>query len=203
MPIVSQRHQTGSKLAKPQLVELRPETGETTTRGVPPNRLSITSDSARINAPAITIGALSCTDQRLANDTSVDVELTHAGCGISSVLYSAHNVGIGAFPAHNKSSVNPDAFGEITLIVSQRVGEQTQKTNVKVNASREGRYMLAIPTDAYARVPMWRSTQIELDDDANPTQISSLFDARTRSCMLMSIQINESIAQIEGESHAG
>jgi hypothetical protein len=207
MPIVSQRQAEQANprrsLSKPKLVELLPDNDEPqAARAVSTNRLGFATDQSLVNSPALTIGALSCAQQRLANDVSVDVELVHAGCGLRSVMYSAHNVGVGCFPAQNRTTLNPDALGEITLLIHQHIGQNTQTSAIKVNASRVGSYMLAIPTDAHARVPMWRSTRIQLDDDAQPTQIRSLFDARTRSCMLMSVQINESHAQTEGESHA-
>ncbi len=190
------------RIAKPELVELQPHEQDYTraiaSRGFP---IAISTDP--ITNPTIELSPLACTDTRVANDAGVDIELRHPGCGIDSILYSAHNTGLGAFPAGVASPLNPDAMGAATLVVTQRTHNHRQQHQIRIDAKRPGSYLLAIPTEPGARAPIWRTSKIELDSTHTPTQVQSLFESRARSCMLVGIRIADNNAQSEGAHHAG
>jgi hypothetical protein len=201
MPVLSNL-KGSARIAKPELVELRPHEQDHTraiaSRGFP---IAISTDP--ITNPSIELSPLACTQTRIANDAGVDVELRHPRCGIDSILYSAHNIGLGAFPAGIASPISPDAMGAATLIVTQRINNYRHQHQIRIDANRPGSYLLAIPTEPGARAPIWRTSTIELDDTHTPTQVQSLFESRARSCMLMSVRITDDNAQSEGAHHAG
>lgn len=190
------------RFAGPELVELRQHEVDA-TRAIASRPFSPTTDHMALNTPQIELSPLECTGSRVASEAAVDIEMRHPGCGIDSILYSAHKAGLGAFPAGISSPIRPDAAGGLTLIVTQRLGELRQQHKIRINASRAGSYLLAIPTDYEARAPIWRASTIELNSTHTPTQVRSLFDSRARSCMLMSVQITETMTQTQGASHAG
>ena len=190
------------RLARPELVELRP-TEQDRSRALACTRFPIAIASAPIAKPVIELSPLSCIENRLADDAAVDIELNHPRCGYNSVLYSAHNAGLGAFPAGIASIVSPDAAGGLSLIITQRHADLNQQHQFRLDATRAGSYLLAIPTSPDARAPVWRTSTISINESKTPTQVRSLFEARARSCMLISVRITESESQIEGANHAG
>ncbi|MCA9275151.1 MAG: hypothetical protein KDA29_03915 [Phycisphaerales bacterium] len=190
------------RFARPELVELRPHEVDA-TRVIATRPSSLFADRASIAAPQIELSPLACTESRIASDAAVDIEMHHPASGIDSILYSAHKAGLGAFPAGISSPIRPDAAGGLTLIVTQRLGELRQQHKIRIDATRAGSYLLAIPTSPDARAPVWRTSTISINESQTPTQVRSLFEARARSCMLMSVRITESESQIEGANHAG
>lgn len=190
------------RIAKPELVELRASEERPGTalvaRAFP---ISIATD--RLRRPQITLTPLSCAQTRIADTSGVDIELRHPGCGIDSILYSAHNDGLGAFPSGISAPVDADTAGRLSLTITQRVGGDEQRHQIRISASRGGSYLLAIPTEPGARAPIWRTSTIELDNSHTPTQVRSLFESRARSCMLMGVRISENYTQSEGATHAG
>jgi hypothetical protein len=201
MPISGCVSQTRT-LANPQLIELRTHPGDE-SRAVAMRSLPIAVATSTLISPVVELTPLACTQSRLANNAGIDIELRHPGCGMNSILYSANNVGLGAFPAAVASQIQPDTLGRITLIVTQRLSDLHQKHMLRIPAKRAGSYLLAIPTEPGARAPLWRASTIELNNANTPTRVRSLFGSRARSCMLMSVRVSESNAHTEGEPHAG
>lgn len=190
------------RIAKPELVELR-ASEEKPGRAVATRAFPISVATDPISNPRIELTPLACAQTRIAKAAGVDIELRHPGCGMDSILYSAHNDGLGAFPSGISSPIEADAGGGLTLTVTQRVGGDEQRHQIRVNAARAGSYLLAIPTEPGARAPIWRTSTIELDQSRTPTQVRSLFESRARSCMLMGVRVTEHNTQTEGATHAG
>lgn len=190
------------RLARPELVELRPHEQDR-SRALACTRFPIAIASAPIAKPVIELAPLSCIENRIADDAAVDIELRHPLCGYNSVLYSAHNTGPGAFPAGIASIVSPDSAGGLSLIITQRHAELNQQHQLRLDATRAGSYLLAIPTSPDARAPIWRTSTISINESHTPIQVRSLFESRAHSCMLMSVRISESESQLEGVNHAG
>ena len=193
-----------SRIAIPELVELRPDVLDH-SHAIASRLFPIAMASRSITSPMIELSPLACTETRIANKAGIDIELRHPGCGVDSILYSAHNTGIGAFPAGITSPINPGTMGGVTLIINQRIGEHHQQHQISIDAKRAGSYLLAIPTKIGARTPIWRASTIKLNESRTPTQVRSLFESRARSCMLMSVLISEAQTQntqIEGANHA-
>lgn len=190
------------RIAKPELVELRASQEQPGTalvaRAFP---ISIATDP--ISNPLIELTPLACAQTRIAKAAGVDIELRHPGCGIDSILYSAHNDGLGTFPSGISSPIDTDASGGLTLTVTQRVGGNRQRHHIRISAAWAGSYLLAIPTEPGARAPIWRTSTIELDKTHTPVQVRSLFESRARSCMLMGVRITENNTDREGATHAG
>lgn len=200
MPVLSDRTRS-VRVAKPELIELHPDEQDN-SRAIASRGIPIALSTDQIVNPMIELSPLACAETRIADDAGIDIELRHPGCGIDSILYSAHNAGLGAFPSGISTALNPDAMGNTTLIVTQRVHDQRMQHRIRIDAKRAGSYLLAIPTQPGARAPIWRASTIELDLHQRPTRVQSLFESRARSCMLMSVRVSESIAQAEGATHA-
>ncbi|MFG0246776.1 MAG: hypothetical protein ACF8MF_12085 [Phycisphaerales bacterium JB052] len=190
------------RIAKPELVELR-ASEEQPGRALVARALPISIATEPIRNPQITLTPLACAQTRIADTSGVDIELRHPGCGIDSIMYSAHNHGLGAFPSGISSPIDADTAGGLSLTITQRVGGDEQRHQIHISASRPGSYLLAIPTEPGARAPIWRTSTIELDSTHTPTQVRSLFESRARSCMLMGVRISENNTQSEGANHAG
>jgi len=200
-PILSDRSRP-ARIAKPELVELHPHEQDH-TRAIASRGFPVALSTDPIMNPTIELSPLACTETRIASNAGVDIELRHPGCGIDSILYSAHNSGLGAYPAGVASAINPDSMGAATLVVTQRIDDYRQQHQIRIDAKRPGSYLLAIPTEPGARAPIWRTSTIELNNTHTATQVRSLFESRARSCMLMSVRVSESNAQSEGAHHAG
>jgi len=201
MPSLSRFTHT-PRIAKPELVELRP-CEENPSRAVVARAFPISIATDPIINPRIELTPLACAQTRIADTAGIDIELRHPGCGFDSILYSAHNEGLGAVPAGVTSPIDADATGGLSLTITQRVDGCQQRHQIRISASRAGSYLLAIPTQPGAHAPVWRASTIELNNTNTPTQVHSLFESRARSCMLMSVRISETNAQTEGALHAG
>lgn len=201
MPIATGNTHTRT-LAKPELIELRPHEQDS-TRAVAMRSSRLSISMSPLTNPVLNLTPLACARTRIAEDAGIDIEMRHPGCGVDSILYSAHNTGTGAFPAGIASRIQPDTMGRLTLSVTQRLNDHRQRHTLRIDSTRAGSYMLAIPTAPGTHPPVWRASSIELDHSKTPTRVHSLFESRARSCMLMSVSISESNAHAEGESHAG
>ena len=201
MPIATGNTHTRT-IARPGLIELRPHEQDR-TRALAMRSFPFSIATSPLANPVLTLTPLACARTRIADDAGIDVEMRHPGCGVDSILYSAHNTGPGAFPAGIASRIQPDTMGRLTLSVTQRLNDQRQRHTLRVDATRAGSYLLTIPTAPGTNAPVWRASTIELDNTNTPTRVHSLFESRARSCMLMSVRISESNALAEGESHAG
>jgi hypothetical protein len=190
------------RLAKPELMEIHP-IEQDMTRAVAARPFPLTIASESVTQPTIELNPLACTETRIADNAGIDIELRHPGCGIDSILYSAHNTGLGAFPAGIASPIHTDSSGTATLIVTQRLSEHRQQHQIRINARRAGPYLLAIPTEPGARAPVWRASTIELNESRTPIHVRSLFESRARTCMLMSVRILETNDLNQGAHHAG
>ncbi len=201
MPTVSGISRT-IQFAKPELVELHSHNHHKSCAVVSRPSLLETAASP-ITESVIELSPLACTQARIADNAGIDIELRHPGCGKDSILYSAHKIGLGAYPAGVMSPVQADTTGALTLLIKQRHNDRRQLHQIRLNANRAGSYLLAIPTEPGAHAPIWCSSTIELNCTRTPTQIQTLFETRIRSCMFMHVRVFGSNAQNEGAIYAG
>lgn len=180
---------SGGRIARPEIFKLR--TSETDDRVAQAHRTQpITLSDVPRTPFTVTLQALDCAQNRMGQESAVDIELRHPGSGVDALIYSASNaVPLGSFPPGIRASALPDSRGTGTLIVTQRYRQHHQQHKLRVVASEPGDYLLAIPTAPGARVPIWRASTIELDEGRTPARVRSLFEARAKLCMLVNLHI--------------
>jgi len=163
------------------------------------------STEQRLKRARVSVCPMNDMPTRVAQGCALDIELLYPNTGGSrSLLYSAHSTGVGSFPAGNSCDAHPNGAGNTTLIVTQRMGNLSRETPIRIDASRPGRYLLAIPTSPTARVPIWRATQITLDEHNTPQRLHDMLGQRSKSCAMLSIDItaHENTETREGDDHA-
>lgn len=184
--------------------------------------LGVDADANRVRALPLLLDSLNCTERRLdrarvsirpiadmpsrvAQGCALDIEMLYPSTGGSrSLLYSAHSAGVGSYPAGLSCDAHPNTAGKTTFIVTQRMGNRSRETPIRIDASRPGRYLLAIPTSPDARVPIWRATQIIHNEHNTPLRLHDMLGQRSKHCAMLSIEItaHENVDSSEGDDHA-
>jgi hypothetical protein len=157
------------------------------------------AQQATLSAASMTIAPLSCLQHRTENDTGFDIELLHPTIDTSSIICSASNMhslyGTGSYPAANRVAAPQDTNGQATIRITQTSAQTRQTTNLSLDVTQEGIYLLAIPTSTRSSSPAWRLTNATIDNDGRAQSIKNMFPSRSSRCAYLSIAIERTNVQ--------
>lgn len=194
-----------ARFHSPRLVGLGVDADANRVRALPLLLDSLSSTERRLERARVSISPIADMPTRVAQGCAMDIEMLYPRTGgTRSLLYSAHGTGVGSYPAGIACDAQPDNTGNTTFIVTQRMGNRSRETPIRIDVGRTGRYLLAIPTSPDARVPIWRATQIMFNEHNTPQRLHDMLGQRSKYCAMLSIEItaHESTDTSEGDDHA-
>ena len=144
-----------------------------------------------LEIPSLKIEPLECVSSRLAKNSSITIEVHYPSPDLYSILYSAHNHDLGAFPAAAQIDAPRNTRGQTILRITQQAGDATNANLITLNTSNPGDYILAIPTAGHSSNAGWRFTKAHLDDNGQITALTNPIPAASSRCTYFSITINE------------
>lgn len=146
---------------------------------------------APLKHPSLTITPLRCLEDRLDTGASITIEVHYPAPNLYAILYSAHNLGLGAFPSAAHINAPQNTRGQTILRITQQLGDATRSKHITLNTSNPGQYILAIPTADHSSNAGWRFTKARLDDAGQVTELTNPIPATSSRCAYFSITINE------------
>ena len=198
----SSRPLINTRIPSPSLGRLVPSTTQEHRADlIPVSHIRLSTDtSEKLANPQLTIEPLPGISDRVHSDASFDIEILYPHAQQSTILYNAHNTGIGAFPAGVSIDAPADHRGQITLMITQRTHSNSQTKHFQLNATRAGTFVLAIPTAPTNAHAAWRLSRVETNEHGQPTKLTNVLASASARCAYLSITINEHTHH-QGENH--
>jgi hypothetical protein len=178
-------------IPSPSLAGLVRSNTHTDRARLTPNAFHQSELGAPIYSPRLTLRPLACVADRIHTNSSISVEVYYPTSMIYAVLYAAHNTKTGAFPATNSTNAPQDSAGLTTMRITQRISERTKSKLITIDTTRQGEYILAIPTAHQSSSAHWRLSSAQLDHTGRVIKLTNPFQSSSAHCAYLNILIDE------------